>query len=198
MFRVPSLSRLYRCPADCCDHVQDRVSVARRSVAFIHGGSCRMPLLTCQSCSRSLGSLLLGFIPNAERPTSLLLHVGRYCQFPQASSSTCSTRLSCVLQHLALRHTPSSLYAMDSELALLLPAAELVLSPFACPVAARPAPKPIGSVNVTLAALLLPVPAPVPQLLLLSALLFAAWWLSLLEVGCLRAPAAPLSSSSTG
>ena len=81
---------------------------------------------------------------------------------------------------------------MDPELVLLLPAAELVLSPFSCPVAARPAPEPIGSVNATLAALLLPVPAPVPQLPLLSALLFAAWWLSLSEVGCLRALAVPL------
>ena len=101
--------------------------------------------------------------------------------------------LSCVLQHLPVDiHHHRSFCAMDPELALLLPAAGLVLSPFECPVAARPAPEPIGSVNVTLAAFLFPVPAPVPHLPLLSALLFAAWWLSLSEVGCLRALAVPL------
>ena len=34
MYRLPPLSRLYRCPADYYDHVQDRVSVAPRSVAL--------------------------------------------------------------------------------------------------------------------------------------------------------------------
>ena len=34
MYRLPPLSRLYRCPADYYDHVQDRVSVAPRSVGL--------------------------------------------------------------------------------------------------------------------------------------------------------------------
>ena len=92
--------RLYRCPANYYDHVQDRVSVAPRSVGLhtrrqLQDAFADIPLqlpycltgLACrsscgQSCSRSLGASLLGFILEAGGPTSPLLHVGRHCQFP--------------------------------------------------------------------------------------------------------------------
>ena len=81
---------------------------------------------------------------------------------------------------------------MEPELTPPLPSGGIVLRPFAHTAAVQPAPEPIRHVYVTLAALLFPLSPSVPYLPLLSAVLLAAWWLSLPGVGCLRILAVPL------
>ena len=76
--------------------------------------------------------------------------------------------------------------AMNLEVTLPLPPS-LVISPLVPGAAALPAFEPIRDQYVTLATVGVPLAAPVPHLPALTALLLGTWWLSLVEVGCLRA-----------